>query len=70
VTQKIKKKGLLKWENGLMNSEDKEVDLEENLKDRVKLCCLENLATTGLILNTIINALALTADIVEEKNGK
>jgi hypothetical protein len=53
-----------------MNSRDKVVDLEENLKDRVKLCCSENLAATGLKVNTIINVLTLIADIVEERDGK
>jgi hypothetical protein len=53
-----------------MNSKDKVVDLEENSKDRVKLCCLENLAATGLKANTTINVPVLTVDTVEERDGK
>lgn len=53
-----------------MNLRDKAVDLEENLKDRVKLCFLENLKTTGPKVNTTINVPVLTVDIVEVKDGK
>jgi hypothetical protein len=53
-----------------MSSRDKVVDLEENSKDKAKLCCLENLTTTDLKVNTIINVPVLTVDIVEERDGK
>ena len=53
-----------------MNSRGKVVDLEENSKDRVKLCCSENLTTTDLKANIIINVLVLTVDIVGEREGR
>jgi hypothetical protein len=53
-----------------MNSRGKVVDLAERLKDRVVLCCLENLATTGLKADTIINVPVLTVDIAAERDGK
>ena len=52
-----------------MNLRGKAVDLAENLKDRAVLCCLENLATTGLKANTIINVPVLTVDIAAVKDG-
>jgi len=53
-----------------MSSRDKVMDLVENSKDRVKLCCLENLTTTGLKVNTITNVLVLTVDIVGGRDGR
>lgn len=53
-----------------MNSRDRVVDLAERLKGRAVLCCLENLVTTGLKADIIINAPVLTVDIAEERDGK
>jgi hypothetical protein len=53
-----------------MNSKGKEVDLKENLEDRVKSCCSENLTTTDLMVSTIQSALELIADIAAGREDK
>ena len=53
-----------------MNSRNKVVDSEENSKDRVKLCCSENLTAISLKVDTTLNVPVLTVDFVAERDSK